>query len=50
MPPRFWARNSAKGVRFTREPVHEETAAYAHFIDLYGNEFVLVQLKDMYLN
>ena len=36
---------AAKGVRFTREPVQEETAAYAHFIDLYGNEFVLVQLK-----
>ncbi|PTW98768.1 glyoxalase [Achromobacter mucicolens] len=39
------AHFAAKGVRFTREPVHEETAAYAHFIDLYGNEFVLVQLK-----
>ena len=39
------AHFSAKGVRFTREPVQEETAAYAHFIDLYGNEFVLVQLK-----
>jgi len=43
--PRDHARFAAKGVRFTREPVREETATYAHFIDLYGNEFVLVQVK-----
>ncbi|MNK46404.1 Glyoxalase-like domain protein [compost metagenome] len=35
----------AKGVRFTKEPVQDDTTVYAHFIDLYGNEFVLVQVK-----
>lgn len=39
------ARFAAQGVRFTREPVEDAVAVYAHFIDLYGNEFVLVQLK-----
>ncbi|MCY1201637.1 MAG: VOC family protein [Achromobacter veterisilvae] len=39
------ARFVARGVRFTKEPVHEAAAVYAHFIDLYGNEFVLVQAK-----
>ncbi|MDT4824502.1 VOC family protein [Achromobacter agilis] len=39
------ARFAARGVRFTKEPVHEASAVYAHFIDLYGNEFVLVQMK-----
>ena len=39
------ARFAAKGVRFTKEPVHDDATVYAHFIDLYGNEFVLVQLK-----
>ena len=38
-------RFAAQGVRFTREPVEDAVAVYAHFIDLYGNEFVLVQLK-----
>ncbi|CAB3823746.1 MULTISPECIES: VOC family protein [Achromobacter] len=36
---------AARGVRFTKEPVHDDTTVYAHFIDLYGNEFVLVQVK-----
>lgn len=36
---------AARGVRFTKEPVHDDSTVYAHFIDLYGNEFVLVQVK-----
>lgn len=36
---------TARGVRFTKEPVHDDTTIYAHFIDLYGNEFILVQMK-----
>jgi len=39
------AQFAAKAVRFTRDPVQEQTAAYAHIIDLYGNEIVQVQLK-----
>ncbi|WAI85293.1 MULTISPECIES: VOC family protein [Achromobacter] len=36
---------TARGVRFTKEPVHDDSTIYAHFIDLYGNEFILVQMK-----
>ncbi|WP_144655403.1 VOC family protein [Achromobacter dolens] len=39
------ARFAGRGVRFTREPVDDGNAVYAHFIDLYGNEFVLVQIR-----
>lgn len=38
-------RLTARGVRFTKEPVNDTAAIYAHFIDLYGNEFVLMQPK-----
>ena len=39
------ARFAGRGVRFTREPVDDGNTVYAHFIDLYGNEFVLVQIR-----
>ena len=32
-----------RGVVFVRPPREEGGAAFAHFLDLYGNEFVLVQ-------
>jgi catechol 2,3-dioxygenase-like lactoylglutathione lyase family enzyme len=34
----------ARGVVFNREPREEGGARFAHFLDLYGNEFVLVEL------
>jgi len=35
---------SRRGVNFVRPPKIESGAAFAHFLDLYGNEFVLVEL------
>lgn len=34
-----------RGVIFTKEPESGTGAKYAHFEDLYGNEFVLVELE-----
>lgn len=39
------ARLAERGVVFKREPVESGDHIVAHFIDLYGNEMVLVQLK-----
>ncbi|AMX02470.1 VOC family protein [Microbulbifer thermotolerans] len=36
---------SERGVIFNSKPKVESNAEYAHFLDLYGNEFVLVELK-----
>lgn len=33
-----------RGVRFVRPPKEGGGASFAHFVDLYGNEFVLVEL------
>ncbi|HEY9514368.1 MAG TPA: VOC family protein [Gemmatimonadaceae bacterium] len=33
-----------RGVRFPRLPAERDGAVFAHFLDLYGNEFVLVEL------
>ena len=33
------------GVHFNKPIMSDEDAAFAHFVDLYGNEFVLVELK-----
>lgn len=33
-----------QGIEFLREPAQADGAAFAHFLDPYGNEFVLVQL------
>lgn len=38
------ARLQGRGVRFVRAPASDGTARFAHFADLYGNEFVLVEL------
>jgi predicted enzyme related to lactoylglutathione lyase len=35
---------SARGVEFNRAPREETGAVFAHFLDLYGNEFVLVEM------
>lgn len=37
---------SARGVRFASEPRETSDDAVVHFYDLYGNHFVLVELKD----
>jgi catechol 2,3-dioxygenase-like lactoylglutathione lyase family enzyme len=38
-------RLRARGVTFSVQPKEEPGAAVAHFLDLYGNEYVLVQMK-----
>lgn len=39
-------RLSERGVAFSVAPKSEGGAGVAHFVDLYGNEFVLVELPD----
>ncbi|MDD2770024.1 MAG: VOC family protein [Methylococcus sp.] len=39
-----YARLTGKGVAFVSEPRREAGAVFAHLHDLYGNEFVLVEL------
>ena len=41
-----YLRMTAEGVTFRDEPREEEDSFVAHFRDLYGNEHVLVQVKD----
>jgi catechol 2,3-dioxygenase-like lactoylglutathione lyase family enzyme len=41
-----YLRMSAQGVPFRDEPREEADSFVAHFRDLYGNEHVLVQVKD----
>ncbi len=36
----------SRGVEFTRGPKEEAGVRFAHFVDLYGNEFVLVELEE----
>ena len=36
----------ARGVRFTEEPRHEEYGTVAVFLDLYGNRWDLLQLRE----
>lgn len=38
-------RLTQKGVRIVLEPSEDKTSAYMQFADIYGNIFVLVQLK-----
>lgn len=40
-----YARLVKAGVRFLEEPVTSETGIFAHFVDLYGNKLILVQLS-----
>ena len=35
-----------RGVDIIREPAEEPGSVYAHFGDLYGNEIVLVELRE----
>lgn len=37
-------RLEARGVRFKTPPAEADGATFAHFLDLYGNEIVLVEL------
>lgn len=39
-----YERLTRRGVAFRHAPVREADAGYAHMLDLYGNEFVLVEL------
>lgn len=41
-----YMRLSSLGVNFREDPREEEDSYVAHFRDLYGNEIVLVQVKD----
>ena len=41
-----YERLTGRGVRFTRQPKNDLEASYAHFPDLFGNEFVLVELAE----
>jgi catechol 2,3-dioxygenase-like lactoylglutathione lyase family enzyme len=41
-----YLRLSSQGVPFREEPREEADSFVAHFRDLYGNEHVLVQVKD----
>ncbi|MFA0813877.1 VOC family protein [Microbulbifer epialgicus] len=41
-----YKRLIANGVNFTKPHITEASAEFAHFEDLYGNEFVLVELKE----
>lgn len=34
------------GVRFLEQPVKSDGAIFAHFLDLYGNKLVLVQIEN----
>ena len=38
---------AGKGVEFVRAPVYDITGGVAHFVDLYGNEFVLIELPTL---
>jgi catechol 2,3-dioxygenase-like lactoylglutathione lyase family enzyme len=40
------ANLGARGVRFKKQPQEGAGAVFAHFEDLYGNDLVLVELKD----
>jgi catechol 2,3-dioxygenase-like lactoylglutathione lyase family enzyme len=40
-----YAELAARGVRFLSEPVDAGTSVHVHFRDLYGNSFVLVELR-----
>lgn len=35
---------SSRGVQFNVPPVKEDGAVFAHFLDLYENEFILVEM------
>ena len=37
---------SNRGVTFTKPPKTQHNSSFAHFVDLYGNEFVLVELHE----
>lgn len=39
-------RLTARGVHFIRGSQSEDGATFAHFVDLYGNEIVLVELSE----
>ncbi|GAB2899952.1 VOC family protein [Microbulbifer echini] len=40
-----YRRLSENGVHFTKPRCADTNAEFGHFVDLYGNEFVLVELK-----
>lgn len=40
------AELEGKGVKILYQPVEEQGSVFAHFADLYGNQMVLVELKN----
>ena len=43
---KIYERLKANKVKIVKEPVESEEFSFLHFLDLYGNEIVLVQLND----
>jgi hypothetical protein len=41
------AELTSRGVRFLSEPVDARSSVHVHFLDLYGNSFVLVELRSV---